>query len=146
MFAVELGVVIAVLFLSGYVAWSREWKKNQDKWPHLGIEESNKLIELLRAAPLQGMHFILIHWNKTRDCEDLAAQIHDAAIASGWGASFMPSNRPWPPGLIIAVLGGDQNDTARTLRSAFESIGLSASIAASNDLQPRILLGSRLRG
>lgn len=156
MAAIYLGILLVVLFFSGYVTWDKEREKNQGKWPHLSSQQINKLTERLRSAPvptgpvigghaIPRMRLLMIHRNQSPDCDDLAAQIHDAAVAAGWASMFMYSDRPWPPGITIAVLLGNENETAKILEDALKSVGVSATISTSNDIQPRILIGSKPR-
>jgi hypothetical protein len=142
--ATIIAVVIVLflgLFWSGYVAWSKEWIKNQDKWPHWTEVQFASIVERMKGfGPYPDVE---IHRNDTPDCADLAAQIHDAIRSAGWGVRFSSSARPWAPGVLIAVRDIDERTGA--LRDALKAVGIPIQIKPAEDMAPHILIGSRPR-
>jgi hypothetical protein len=139
--AIELGIVLVVLFFSGMTAWSREHEKSQDKWPHLDTRQIERISNSL--TPYANFRLpISIHSNDSPDCLDLSAQVHDAIRDGGCDVRFEDSPRRWSPGITVAVRLPDER--ALALQKALAvNIGTEVHMVTSDRLEPHILIGSK---
>lgn len=123
--AIELAVIVVVLFLSGFVAWGKERDKNADLYRGLNERQRKAIANQLR--PFSAMPTIKLTVINTPDCATFAVDLKDAIeraipqpITAANQVVIDPQHNPIPTGIVIIARPNDER--APTLRRALRTV------------------------
>jgi hypothetical protein len=143
--AIELAIIVVVLFISGYVAWSKETAKNENLWRGLNNQQRDALANRLRPFPV--FPEISIYTNRLADCRTLAADLSDALARAGGQRGYIPHHQVverWiPSGLVI--LSRPSDNRGKILQSALrEVVKIDARLELDDDVPFQIQIGAKV--
>jgi len=145
MVAVELGIVVAVLFVSGYVAWSKEASKNENLWRGLNNEQRDALASRLRPFPMYPE--ITIYTNSIADCRMLAADLSDTLARAGGQRGYIPHHQVvdrWIPSGLVILCRSSDNRGAILQTALREVVKIDARLELDDNASFQIQIGAKV--
>ncbi|SRR6266851_4824387 len=143
MLALELGIIVLVLFISGFVAWGKEREKNHDRWPRLSPNQRIEIVKKIR--PFNAAPGLFVCAKDADDCFGLAVDLCDV-VSSATNGRFIPipkTRQGVPSGIVITVRPEDRRGPA--IQAALKAVaGIKAHLEIAQDEMFAVFIGPRV--
>ncbi len=140
---IEGGILIGLLFVSGYLAWSGERAKNDSEWTGLNYEQRQMITESVTGT--NKLPEVWIYNSDTSDCKRLGGDLFHS-LDPVWRVARAltdDASAPIPSGLLIQASRNDAR--AEILQRSLKKLGIDAKINHTEGAPFAILIGSKIR-
>jgi hypothetical protein len=140
---IEAAILIVVLFVLGYLAWSEERAKNDREWTGLNFEQREMITESVTGT--NKLPEVWMYNSDRPDCKRLGGDLFHS-LDPVWRVARAltdDASAPIPSGFLIQA--GRNDERAEILQRSLKKLGIDAKINHADGASFAILIGSKIR-